>query len=473
MFCQSAEVTWRKRSTRRCWRRRTKLQQRFKLATGGTSRGKASKENGWALSQYRPKYWKQKILEIYPFFCREAIQKEKEKESKIIAEQSVSTLESKADDDEETKAAVVLQSNYRGFKERKRFKERKTATEGGSGDLAMAPSSSQVELDGGKEPERKEEEIYEDEESTYEAEEDGDDSDHTQVPEDDSYLEAVDSVELEDLVGLTAKEEEKEEEAVGGNVDEETRAATVLQSNFRGHKERQRLQEEGKIPARKSRAEKQEVLTAQARDDVGEPLDVSSIEVVLENQDETRAAVVLQSNFRGHKERKRLQEEGKIPARKGRAEEREVPMVEEEETSLSATAEEEERAATVLQSNFRGHQERKKLRATRQAREEAAAEPVPVKEEEEDDNNVDDALDVNDIMIGRWDEAEAEKERQEEEHAAVKIQSNFRGYKDRKNLRANQHAARTQAAQLESFSMEVRLEVQEGAQVSGSSLAAV
>lgn len=410
--------------------------------------------------------------------CREAIQKEKEeKESKIVADQSVSTLDpqSNAEVDEETRAAVVLQSNYRGFKERKKFRERKTTLVGGSGGLAVA---SQVELDGGEEPQREEEEIYEDEESTYEAEEDGGDSDHTQVPEDDSYLEVVDDVELEDLVGLPAKEEEKEEEAVGGNVAEETRAATVLQSNFRGHKERKRLQEEGKIPARKSRAEEQEVQTELARDDVDESLDVSSIDVVLENQDESRAAVVLQSNFRGHKERKRLQEEGKIPARKGRAEERVVPTLEEEETSPSTTAEEEEeRAATVLQSNFRGHQERKKLRAEREARrgatEEAAVEPAPVKEEEEEDNNIDDALDVNDIVIGRRDEAEAEKERQEEEHAAVKIQSNFRGYKERKNLRANQHAARTQAAQLESFSKEVRPEVQEDAQVSGSSPAPV
>lgn len=410
--------------------------------------------------------------------CREAIQKEKEeKESKIVADQSVSTLDpqSNAEVDEETRAAVVLQSNYRGFKERKKFRERKTTLVGGSGGLAVA---SQVELDGGEEPQREEEEIYEDEESTYEAEEDGGDSDHTQVPEDDSYLEVVDDVELEDLVGLPAKEEEKEEEAVGGNVAEETRAATVLQSNFRGHKERKRLQEEGKIPARKSRAEEQEVQTELARDDVDESLDVSSIDVVLENQDESRAAVVLQSNFRGHKERKRLQEEGKIPARKGRAEERVVPTVEEEETSPSTTAEEEEeRAATVLQSNFRGHQERKKLRAQREVRrratEEAAVEPAPVKEEEEEDNNIDDALDVNDIVIGRRDEAEAEKERQEEEHAAVKIQSNFRGYKERKNLRANQHAARTQAAQLESFSKEVRPEVQEDAQVSGSSPAPV
>lgn len=364
---------------------------------------------------------------------------------------------------------MVLQSNYRGFKERKKFKERKTAMEGGSssGSLAVA---SQRELDGCEDREKKEEEVYEDEESTYEAEEEEDDgSDHTQVPEDDSYLATLEDVELENLVGPPANEGKETAAAAAGDVDEETRAATVLQSNFRGHKERKRLQEEGKIPAKKSRAEELEVPMALAKD-VDEPLDVTSIDVLLENQDETRAAVVLQSNFRGHKERKRLQEEGKIMARKGRAEEPEVPKVEEEETMLGNTAEEEEvRAATVLQSNFRGHQERKKLRAAKEARlegtEETAVDPAPVKEKEDDD-----ALDVNDIVIRRRDEAEMEMERQEEEHAAVKIQSNFRGYKERKNLRANQHAARTQAAQLESFSKEVRPEVQKGALVSRFSL---
>lgn len=350
---------------------------------------------------------------------------------------------------------MVLQSNYRGFKERKKFRERKTAMEGGinsGGGLAVA---SRVELEG---REKKEEETYEDEESTYEAEEEDDDSDHTQVPEDDSYLETVDDVGLQDLLGQ-GPEQEKDAAVTGVNVGEETRAATVLQSNFRGHKERKRLQEEGKIPPRKSRAEERDVPTAPA-EEWEEALDVSSIDVVLENQEETKAAVVLQSNFRGHKERKRLQQEGKIPPKKGGAEERDVQKEEQEEMSGPTDEEEEEvRAATVLQSNFRGHQERKKLRAAKTARqeveEETAVDPASGKENEEDD-----ALDVSDIVIGRRDEADVDRERQEEEHAAVKIQSNFRGYKERKNLRANQQAARTEAAQLESFSKEVGPEVQ-------------
>lgn len=344
------------------------------------------------------------------------------------------------------------------------MRERKTAMEGGSSGSVAVAYKGELE---GRDGEKKEEEPYEDEESTYEAEEEDDDSDHTQVPEEDSYLETVDDVELQDLVGQ-GPEEEKESAVAEGNVAEETRAATVLQSNFRGHKERKRLQEEGKIPPRKSRAEEREIPTALA-EELEEALDVSSIDVVLENQHETRAAVVLQSNFRGHKERKRLQQEGKIPAQKGKAE---ALQNEEKEELFGATAEEEEeevRAATVLQSNFRGHQERKKLRATKKARQEAveetAVDPAPEKKEEDDDT-----LDVNDIVIGRRDEAEVDRERQEEEDAAVKIQSNFRGYKERKKLRANQHAARTQAAQLESFSKEVRSEGHEGVQLSRSSL---
>lgn len=420
--------------------------------------------------------------------CREAKQKEEEEkalkdasESKTATEEDSSAHDSKADNqDEETRAAVVLQSNYRGFKERKKFKERRKTVAG-----AELASALNAEADGGQEAASardkegkagKEEENDEEEESTYEAE-DNDDSDHTQVPEDDGDTEVADEAVIEDLgaaaLGLAGKEEEEDAKEEKGleNVDEETKAATVLQSNFRGHKERKRLQEEGKIPAKKHTSakspagEQEEQVQTETCSEETEltkdegPVDVSSIDVTLENQDETKAAVVLQSNFRGHKERKRLEEEGKIPKRKNAKEvtpehlKENQPGKQAEESQPGASVE-EEKAATVLQSNFRGYQERKKLKAARktgrEATEEAADESVAVKEEEEED-----ALDVSDIVIGRKEDADAERERLEEEHAAVKIQSNFRGYKERKNLKAGKQTSQVQAAQLESFSKEV------------------
>uniref|UniRef100_A0A3B3B3T4 non-specific serine/threonine protein kinase n=1 Tax=Oryzias melastigma TaxID=30732 RepID=A0A3B3B3T4_ORYME len=327
--------------------------------------------------------------------------KEKAAKEKQEAENSPSN------EDEEEKAAVVLQSNFRGYKERKKFKERKKTL---AGDELELPNQE----GGGEKANNKQEDVDDEDESTYEAEE-NDDSDHTQVPEDEEHTEVADDAVIQ--------------EADHGGAEEETKAATVLQSNFRGHKERKRLQEEGKIPAKKQKAKEEE----ETREQEAEP-----------EQDEAKAAVVLQSNFRGHKERKRLQEEGKIP-KKQKPEEK-VELTGEEEAENPADPD-EEKAATVLQSNFRGHRDRKRLKADKEkkARKDGAGPDV---EEERGE------VDVNDVEIERRDEEEVEKERQEEEQAAVKIQSNFRGYKDRKNLRANKQEAQSQAQEFEQFSKE-------------------
>uniref|UniRef100_A0A8C7Y737 non-specific serine/threonine protein kinase n=1 Tax=Oryzias sinensis TaxID=183150 RepID=A0A8C7Y737_9TELE len=158
------------------------------------------------------------------------------------------------------------------------------------------------------------------------------------------------------------------------------------------------------------------------------------------DQDEAKAAVVLQSNFRGHKERKRLQEEGRIPKKQKESSAEEEAG---EENVENPADPDEEKAATVLQSNFRGHRDRKRLKADKEKK---VKEDAAIPEEE---------VDVSDVEIERRDEEELEKERQEEEQAAVKIQSNFRGYKDRKNLKANRQAAQSKTQEFEQFSKEV------------------
>ncbi|XP_039645365.1 myosin-IIIa isoform X9 [Perca fluviatilis] len=448
--------------------------------------------------------------------------KEKEEETpepeEITNEESSSAPAVEANNEEdETKAAIVLQSNFRGYKERKKFKERKKTMSGAELEF---PPNAVVEQEGGQEPTGNEEERVktadktendDDEESTYEAEE-NDDSDHTQVPEDEEHTEVADEAMIEDVLAAEAgkegreedkKEENGQEKAAGEeavNIEEETKAATVIQSNFRGHKERKRLQDEGKIPAKKQKAKgpsgeeavptvssptgEEEVPAGQTpAEEVGnvatekkeespkaqDAADASSSDVQSEGQDQAKAAVVLQSNFRGHKERKRLEEEGKIPKKKKKEKEitPEPPKEEEEEEQVTQTEEsgpesqpdasaeglDEERAATVLQSNFRGHRDRKKLKAERETQKKTKEEAANDAEEETKDG--DEALDVTDVMIERKEETDAEKERLEEEQAAVKIQSNFRGYKDRKNLKANKQTAQTEAAQLERFSKEI------------------
>ncbi|XP_068566277.1 myosin-IIIa isoform X4 [Cebidichthys violaceus] len=451
-------------------------------------------------------------------FKRKREAKEKEKAEKALKETEEETPEPEkladeenppppvdgaANEEDETKAAVVLQSNFRGYKERKKFKERKKTMAGAESEL---PPNAEVEQEGVREEEKTadKQEVNDDEdESTYEAEE-NDDSDHTQVAEDDEHTEVADEEEMEAADAGKAKPAEDEKEENGQevvNVEEETKAATVLQSNFRGHKERKRLQEEGKIPAKKQKAksptgeEEEEVPTASSAageeelpevqppaEEVGNEAteaeeestkaqnsaDVASGDVKSADQDEAKAAVVLQSNFRGHKERKRLEEEGKIPKKTRKKEKEATPEAPSEEERVTQTEEslpesqpensggpDEEKAATVLQSNFRGHRDRKKLKAERETQKKTEEEAAKDAEEETKEEAEEEALDVMDVIIEHNEETDAERERLEEEQAAVKIQSNFRGYKDRKNLKVNKKTARTEAARLESFSKQV------------------
>ncbi|XP_028288667.1 myosin-IIIa [Parambassis ranga] len=417
-------------------------------------------------------------------FKRKREAKEKEKQEKALKEQvPESTNDESAstpDEKEETKAAVVLQSNYRGYKERKKFKERKKTMAGAELKVPQEVLEEKEQKQSASKDEAQEEreagrqEVNdEDEESTYEAEE-NEDSDHTQVPEDDEQTEVADEAVIEDTDGRKEAQEENgvaEQEVIG--VEEETKAATVLQSNFRGHKERKKLQEEGKIPAKKQKAkrptEEKKVVEKEEteKDESTESqagADVPSSDVASDDPDETKAAVVLQSNFRGHKERRKLEQEGKIPKKKKKELKPEPPIEEEPVPDLKENPDEldEEKAATVLQSNFRGHRDRKKLKAEREAQKKAKEENEDTREaeedtieEEEEEEEEGPAVDVTDVEIERKEEADTEKERQEEEQAAVKIQSNFRGYKDRKNLKANKQAAQGEAKQLESFSRQI------------------
>lgn len=456
--------------------RRTKLQPRFRPITEDTRKEKALKENGRRRNtackqQSTVKYML--FLRCIKFLYREA--REKEQVGKALREEEEqksnnadSTCSPDNKDEEETKAAVVLQSNYRGYKERKRFKERKKA----AAELD-SPANPVVEDEDVKQSSEEQEEQEEgkkstendeEEEPTIEADE-NDDSDHTQVPEDDEHtvVDATADVLTPD-VGKEAqvedKKDENDQESIAaeelGNMDEETRAATVIQSNFRGHKERKRLQEEGKIPGKKH---KNKIPTGE--ENVPEAEDPAN-DVKNEDPDETKAAVVIQSNFRGHKERKRLEEEGKMPKR--RKQEKESSSLPPEDEQVTHTEErvqdvpaentegmDEEKAATVLQSNFRGQRDRKRLKAEREEQQSAKEDAVMPCDGEAEEK----ALDLTDVVIEHKEEADAEQQRVEEEQAAVTIQSHFRGYKERKNLKTNKPSPQKEAEQLQSFSKEV------------------
>ncbi|KAI1891345.1 hypothetical protein AGOR_G00142840 [Albula goreensis] len=402
----------------------------------------------------------------------------------------------KSSEEDETKAAVVLrrqlvlQSNYRGYKERKKFKERQAQA--------------------GEKP-------------GAESEDAGDQSEGGEQGEAETPKEVAAGEESAGAEGPAAAQEEKapeagqeaaEQEGAQQEADtaEEAKAATVLQSNFRGHKERKRLQEEGKLPAKGKKEEEADLpgplprppqdSTPEPEEEPGkEPTQEASEEphrprrkrgrsrkrkrresLLGEGEDEVKAATVLQSNFRGHKERKRLQEEGKLPAKKKqegeKPEEEEAktgdsdpePKPEAESSGGEAKTEEakedsdapggntevdEERAATVLQSNYRGHRERKRLKEEREGEKpsdgnEDEGEGGEGKEEEEAAAREEEAVELEDVELERQESSPDDL--LEQEQAAVKIQSNFRGYKDRKKLKMS---ANEEMEELQHFSKQV------------------
>ncbi|KAA0704947.1 Myosin-IIIa [Triplophysa tibetana] len=364
---------------------------------------------------------------------KEAIQKEKaenaEEPAEVPPESDPVSEESQKEeavetDDAEGKAAIVLQSNYRGYRERKKYKEHREQNKTSIEDELTASSSTPAEENNSGEDSDKKEEEQEKKDETESA-------------------------------GETAN----------GDLEQETKAATVIQSNFRGHKERKRLQEEGTLPVRGQK----EIPSIPGDENLPIPDPPTPEELIQlteisgqgvedpSGHEETKAAVVIQSNFRGHKERKRLQEEGKMPNKKtnedlAKAETSELDIPNEElpppleelesgETVASPSSADEEHAATVLQSNFRGQQERKRLKVEREG---AKGGEQNAAEEGGEDENVTD----NDVEQGEVDtEEKVQTGLYDEEQAAIIIQSNFRGYKDRKNLKSTAQQQEDEAEQ--------------------------
>uniref|UniRef100_A0A4W6DX18 non-specific serine/threonine protein kinase n=1 Tax=Lates calcarifer TaxID=8187 RepID=A0A4W6DX18_LATCA len=285
--------------------------------------------------------------------------------------------------------------------------------------------------------------------------------------------------------GYLAKKKYKE------MVDEKNKAATKIQARYRGHKERKSFkrnctchlssEEKEKEKAEKALKEKPEKSTND--ENVSTPDNEAKNE-----EEETKAAVVLQSNYRGYKERKKFKERKKTMA----GAELEIPpdtVAEEEqekvgEESTNKGEEERDKAADKQEENEEDEESTYEAEDnddsdhtqvpeddehTEVADEVVIADtPAAGKEGQEEDKKGEDGqenvaekekeeevLDVTDVVIEHKEEADAEKERLEEEQAAVKIQSNFRGYKDRKNLKANKQTAEKEAEQLQTFSKQV------------------
>ncbi|XP_032871794.1 myosin-IIIa isoform X3 [Amblyraja radiata] len=83
--------------------------------------------------------------------------------------------------------------------------------------------------------------------------------------------------------------------------DDEDNAAKVIQSNYRGHRERKRLEDEGKLPGRGKHS-------SNTPEEEAHTVNMEANELQGNEKDEQQAAVKIQSNYRGFKERKQIQD---------------------------------------------------------------------------------------------------------------------------------------------------------------------
>ncbi|XP_034145331.1 myosin-IIIa isoform X2 [Esox lucius] len=382
----------------------------------------------------------------------------------------------KLKEDEMVKAALVLQRNYRSYKDRKKLREHhKTVIEDElrlSSTLPIAVEATIME-ENDEEEKRIKVAVEDEEEMTEMVEEEDEDTDKAEEENDEEDTEVGDEyedrehTELGDEMNLEAAEMEEV------NPEHEAKAATVLQSNFRGHKERKRLVEEGKILVRKPRVISPTEDNTTKIEGIPNPKEQSKFPEIAaksaseEQKREVEASTVIQSNFRGHKEHKHFQEEGKIPLKnktddgakeqpKPKPVQTHEPTIEpQKEQSITPKAEpDEEKAATILQSNFRDHQDSKKFQEKRKVK--RSKEETIFGEQGEEIKVKDTVVDLTDVELVRIEETVSKHgDMYDEEQAAVKIQSQFRGYKDRKNLKATYATAQRDMEKLEILSKEV------------------
>ncbi|XP_063309213.1 myosin-IIIa [Pelobates fuscus] len=143
---------------------------------------------------------------------------------------------------------------------------------------------------------------------------------------------------------------------------QENEAATTIQSHYRGFKERKSFERKRESMKRKQCNNTADV----AVDGTAEEIDPEIKD--LGNKSEEEAAIVIQSHFRGHQERKQIKE----GYQKKKEEDNEVvanqetePVVLQEghhDDDIDTSDPREDKAAVVIQSNYRGHRERKKFK---------------------------------------------------------------------------------------------------------------
>ncbi|XP_044130584.1 myosin-IIIa-like, partial [Bufo gargarizans] len=207
----------------------------------------------------------------------------------------------------------------------------------------------------------------------------------------------------------------------------ESDAATTIQSHYRGFKERRSFQRKKESLKRKQCLTTDEVTKSDEPEETTQDLNKP-----FEGKSEDEAAVVIQSHFRGHRQRKKIKE-----GRQKTQNEDNTKMpdnqndddvnIKEEQSENEKDDEEESKAALVIQSNYRGQRERKKLQEKRQG-------GVPNTAQNEDHPIAGEKISQTDVNSNGHSNGHLENH-DEEEKAAIVIQSNYRGVRERERLK--------------------------------------
>eukprot|EP00762_Andalucia_godoyi_P004651 ANDGO_03545.mRNA.1 hypothetical protein len=238
-------------------------------------------------------------------------------------------------------------------------------------------------------------------------------------------------------------------------------AATKIQSSYRGHQDRKRVEEIKKTP-RAPAAGPLPAETSASSPVVEEHNETAAAPIPSKYADESVAATKIQSSYRGHQDRKRVEEIKKSP-QKPSSDIAPVPAVApvletaaEASPSTPSKHGDDAAAATKIQSSYRGHQDRKRVEEMRRTTTSTKSALPQAEQTEDRPASIEQSVPVTGAESALTTSVEPPREPsrkyQDENVAATKIQSSYRGHQDRKKVEERRVSARSSKNGLESES---------------------
>ncbi|XP_075683644.1 myosin-IIIa [Rhinoderma darwinii] len=237
-------------------------------------------------------------------------------------------------------------------------------------------------------------------------------------------------------------------------LEKETGAATTIQSHYRGFKERRSFQRKKESLKRKLCLNTSEVAKSDEPEETtdvtktGEQEETMEINENNEGKSKEDAAVVIQSHFRGHQQRKQMKEECKKTQNEDHSkppddQKEDAVEMKKEQNDIDKDDEEESEAAVVSQSNYHGHREREELREERQK--DMKTELLP-NTTQDTSHSLEGEIQKEDHPIagGKTSQTDVNcnvdsnghyENQDDEGKAAIVIQSNYRGFREQEKLK--------------------------------------